>query len=335
MTTTPPPLHPSVALFSGEKALPSLAPCEHYAGSEKLIAKALQLQAELGPVFDVTCDCEDGAAAGQEKAHAEMAARFIASQANRHDMVGARIHDASSTHWRTDIDTLIGDAGHRLAYLTLPKAVRTADVALMIEYIRTRSTVAGLPRDIPVHVLIETHGALRDVFEIAALPNVQVLDFGLMDFVSDHQGAIGFEAMRSPGQFEHPLLVRAKTRIVAAALANGLVPAHNVSLTLRDPLATRNDAYRARREFGFLRMWSVHPDQIRPIVEAMTPDAGETQQAAQILLAAGDAQWGPIRHEGELHDRATYRYFWSVLRAAEAGGADLPPQARQRFFART
>ena len=36
---------------------------------------------------------------------------------------------------------------------------------------------------------------------IAATPWVQVLDFGLMDFVSGHHGAIPASAMRSPGQF--------------------------------------------------------------------------------------------------------------------------------------
>ncbi|CAN5267689.1 aldolase/citrate lyase family protein [soil metagenome] len=325
-------VHPREALFDGEKPLPVLPPCEHYAGSEKLIAKAFELQAEMGPVFDVTCDCEDGAAAGQEAAHARMAAHAIASDANRHGRVGARIHDASSPAWRNDVDTLIGEAGDRIAYLTLPKATCTGDAARMIDYIAARTAVAGLGRAIPIHVLVETHGALRDAFELAALPHVDVLDFGLMDFVSAHQRAIGFQAMRSPGQFTHPLLVRAKTRIVAAALANGVVPAHNVSLSLRDPAATGNDALRARREFGFLRMWSVHPAQIRPIVEAMSPEPGEVAQAGDILLAASSAHWGPISHEGELHDRATYRYFWSVLQAAKAGGVALPEAVDARFF---
>ncbi len=55
MTTT----HPRDALFAGEKSFPVLAACEHFAGSEKLIGKAFDLQVEYGPVFDVTCDCED------------------------------------------------------------------------------------------------------------------------------------------------------------------------------------------------------------------------------------------------------------------------------------
>ena len=68
---------PNAVLFSGEKVFPILPAVDHYAGSEKLMKKALQLQKELGPIFDVTCDCEDGAVAGAERAHAEMAAAVI------------------------------------------------------------------------------------------------------------------------------------------------------------------------------------------------------------------------------------------------------------------
>jgi citrate lyase subunit beta/citryl-CoA lyase len=161
---------------------------------------------------------------------------------------------------------------------------------------------------------------------------VQVLDFGLMDFVSGHHGAIPASAMRSPGQFEHRLLARAKTEVVAAALANGRVPAHNVTLDLKNPYNTYLDARRARNEFGFLRMWSIYPAQIRPIVDAMAPDHSEVADGAAILLAAQQADWGPIQYAGELHDRATYRYFWDLLRRAHAAGIKLPAEAERAFF---
>ncbi|HEY4997959.1 MAG TPA: CoA ester lyase, partial [Usitatibacter sp.] len=60
-------VHPRDALFAGEKPFPVIPACEHFAGSEKLIGKALELQSKLGRVFDITCDCEDGAEAGKEK----------------------------------------------------------------------------------------------------------------------------------------------------------------------------------------------------------------------------------------------------------------------------
>ena len=37
------------------------------------------------------------------------------------------------------------------------------------------------------------------------------------------------------------------------------------------------------------------------------------------MLAAQDQQWGPIQYQGELHDRATYRYFWSLLKRTLGG----------------
>ncbi len=325
--------HPRDALFSGEKPFPVLATCEHFAGSEKLIGKAFDLQVEYGPVFDVTCDCEDGAAAGQELEHAAMVARMIASDRNRFGRAGARIHDPSHPAWRQDVDKIVGDAGSRLAYITVPKATCHGQVAEVIGYIDEAARKAGLDRPIPVHVLIETHGALREVFQIAELPNIEVLDFGLMDFVSGHHGAIPAVAMRSPGQFEHALLARAKADMAAAALANGIVPAHNVCLNLKDAAVIAADASRARNEFGFLRMWSIYPAQIMPIVNAMRPDFAEVEDAASILVAAQDADWGPIQYKGELHDRATYRYFWAVLEKAKITGMTVPEEASRRFFA--
>jgi len=191
---------------------------------------------------------------------------------------------------------------------------------------------AGVAREIPVHVLIETHGGLGDVFRIAALPWVRALEFGLMDFVSAHQGAIPEAAMRSPGQFEHALVARAKARMVGAALAKGLVPVHNVTVDLATPGAAGSDARRARRDFGFLRMWSIHPAQIEPILAAFAPEPAEVERAAELLLAARAAHWAPMRHANTLHDRASYRYHWQVLRRARRAGAALPDDVERAFF---
>ncbi len=113
-----------------------------------------------------------------------------------------------------------------------------------------------------------------------------------MDFVSAHHGAIPAAAMRSPGQFAHPLIARAKCEIAAAALGNGVVPSHNVTTEIRDTAVVRDDARRARQEFGFLRMWSIHPNQIQPIVEAMRPDFAEVEEAAEILTRRPERRLG-------------------------------------------
>ena len=85
--------HPNQALFAGEKRFPIINACEHFAGSEKLITKAMELQDKMGGVFDITMDCEDGAKAGQEKQHAEMVVEMAKSALNKHRKAGVRIHD--------------------------------------------------------------------------------------------------------------------------------------------------------------------------------------------------------------------------------------------------
>jgi citrate lyase subunit beta / citryl-CoA lyase len=325
-------LSPQAALYGHDRSLPALPPCVHYAGSERFIAKALALQAERGPVFDVAADCEDGAPVGREREHARMVAGLIAGRGNAFDRAGARVHDVRHPAWRTELDILIGEAGDRLAFLTVPKVETVGDVERFLDAIALADARRGLGREIPVSVMIETHGAVRDAWAIAALPGVVSLDFGTLDFVSAHHGAIPAAAMESPGQFDHPLLRRAKAETAAAALAHAVVPAHGVTRALDDPDAVYLDARRARDEFGYLRMWSIHPSQIDPIVRAMLPGASEIEEAATVLAAAQAAAWAPLAVAGKLHDRASYRYCWTVLQRAQAAGAAMPAVAAT-FFA--
>ena len=324
--------HPEKALFPGEKPFPVIPCCEHFAGNEKMILKAFSFQEDKGPVFDITQDCEDGAPTGKEKDHALMIVSLTNSEHNVAKMAGARIHDYTSPYWKQDIEILVKGCGDILSYLTIPKPTSCEQVEEMIDYVQKIAAEAGLKRELPIHVLIETHGALRDVEKIAQLPWMQVLDFGLMDFVSSHFGAIGLKNMKSPGQFEHELIRRAKSKVVASALAYGIVPAHNVTLDLKNYEQTRNDALRAREEFGFLRMWSIYPTQIDAVVDAMKPDLSDIERGVEVLLAAQKASWGPIQHAGELHDRATYRAFWTLVKQAKITGISIKQEALDLWF---
>ena len=324
---------PRAALFDSADLAPALPVCDHYCGIEARMRKSLALQAEMGPLFDITLDCEDGAPIGGEAEHAQMAAELAVSADNRFGRVGARVHPIDHPSFANDVATLVGRAGTRLAYLMLPKPRDLADVQRACAEIDHQSRVHSLARPLPVHVLIETHGALRDVDAIAALPRIESLSFGLMDFVSAHRGAIPASAMTVDGQFTHPLVLRAKLEIAAACHGHAKTPSHCVVTEFGNARAIEAAATRACREFGYTRMWSIHPNQIRPIIEAFAPSAAEVDQAFQILVAAQDAQWAPINHRDTLHDRASYRYFWQVLERARRTGQPLPAQVRERFFA--
>lgn len=324
--------HPRLALFDEGDQPAALPVVDHYCGVESRMRKSMELQAEMGPVFDITLDCEDGAPIGGEAEHAELVASLLASPANRFGRIGARVHPLDHASFEADVDTLVRCAGDRLAYLMVPKPRSATEVDAACRFIDASLLRHGITKPLPVHTLIETHGALRDVQQIAAHPRIESLSFGLMDFVSAHRGAIPRHGMSAKGQFTHPLVVRAKLEIAAAAHANAKTPSHCVVTEFKHPSAIQEAAGLAAREFGYTRMWSIHPNQIQPIIDAFAPSVAEIDEAIEIIHAAQAAQWAPIQYRDSLHDRASYRYFWHVLERAHNTGQDLPAEVRQTYF---
>lgn len=324
-------IHPAQVLLGAQSGHAALPVCDHYSGVEVRMRKSLLLQQEMMRefghcVFDVTLDCEDGAAVGQEKEHAALVAQ-LANGAAPGARVAVRVHTVDHPAFLEDIAVIAGEAGQRLCHVMLPK-VESVDDVLRAE---RALDAAGAPH-LPLHALIESPAAVHRAFEIAAHPRIQSLSFGLMDFVSAHGGAIPAAGMTSAGQFEHPLVVRAKLEIASACHANGKVPSHCVVTEFSDAAAMQAAAARAAGEFGYTRMWSIHPAQIRPILAAFAPGEAEVARAARIISAAMQADWAPISEDGVLHDRASYRYFWQVLERAHQTGRALPPQAQGWFI---
>lgn len=323
--------HPRDVLLEAQAQRGLLPVCDHYSGVELRMRKSLQLQAEMTErlgtcVFDVTLDCEDGAPAGGEAEHAALVAELVLGAAPS-ARVAARVHPVDHPSFDADVQTIVGRAGARLCHVMVPKVETVQDV----ERAARALAAAGHP-DLPLQVLIESPAAVHRAFDIAACPQVQSLSFGLMDFVSAHAGAIPSAGMAAAGQFTHPLVVRAKLEIASAAHAHGKVPSHCVVTEFSDMTAMRTAAQKAAREFGYARMWSIHPSQIQPILEAFSPDEREIETATRIIVAAEAADWAPISHASQLHDRASYRYFWQVLERAHQTGCVLPAEA-QAYFA--
>ncbi|WP_367849043.1 CoA ester lyase [Rhodoferax sp. WC2427] len=322
--------HPRQVLLGAQAAQGFLPVCDHYSGVEARMRKSLQLQAEMTEefgacVFDVTLDCEDGAPVGGEAEHAAMVVA-LALAAAPEARVAVRVHAVDHPAFEQDMATIAAQAGHRLTHIMVPKVESVRDV-VQVEKALQRASALHLP----LHVLIESPAAVQRAFEIAAQPRVQSLSFGLMDFVSSHGGAIPGDAMGAAGQFTHPLVVRAKLEIASACHAHGKVPSHCVVTEFADAQAMQAAAERAARTLGFTRMWSIHPSQIRPILAAFAPLESEVDAAVRIITAAVAAQWAPISVAGQLHDRASYRYFWQVLERAHQTGRALPSEVAAYF----
>lgn len=348
--------HPREVLLGAQSKVDFLPVCDHYSGVEARMVKSLQLQAEMLQefgtcVFDVTLDCEDGAPVGGEvdqanrvaalarQAHA--APELVANNISRR--VGARLHAVDHPAFDSDVRIVVGSAAQALAYVMIPKVESLADVHLAVAAVDAATPDGMCDSPLPLHVLIESPAAVHHAFDIAAHPRVESISFGLMDFVSAHGGAIPTAAMglRDAGddstaldQFHHPLVQRAKLEIASACHAFGKVPSHCVVTELKDEARIESAARVAATQFGFTRMWSIHPGQIRPILRAFTPAMEEVEAAAHIIERAQANDWAPIAMAGKLHDRASYRHFWQILERAHRTGCVLPDTMQSYFSLR-
>jgi len=310
MTTTPP--------LDCTPTLAALAPCEHIAGNEKFIIKGFALQERLTAqngrsLVDLTLDLEDGAPVGNEESLRNLFVRLLNSPENTKRQAGVRIHPIDSPHCVRDLEVLLTQAGPNVRYITIPKVRGPREVQWCLGLIRHFTRALRIKSPIGLHLLIETSEALQHVVQLASIPEVTTLDFGLMDFISQLGGAVPSDCMKSPGQFSNAVIRATKAQIALAALGAHKIPSHNVTVDVRNPQQALKDARRARTEFGFMRMWSIHPDQIEPIITGMSPTGDEVLEAQEILARAAAAQWGPIEHGGRLHDRASFRYYWGIL----------------------
>jgi citrate lyase subunit beta/citryl-CoA lyase len=332
-------IHPREVLLGAQAAAFALPVVDHYSGVEARMRKSLDLQAELinefgACVMDVTFDCEDGAPSGQEIFHAntvlaliECAQSAINSVVRR---IGVRVHAIDHAAFESDVNIIVKSAFSRLSHVMIPKVESAADVDAAAKVI----DAAG-GANLPLHVLIESSAAVSKAFEIAAHSRVQSISFGLMDFVSSHGGAIPASAMSAQGQFEHPLVLRAKLEIAAACHAHGKVPSHCVVTEFADTEKMKQAATQASQELGYTRMWSIHPAQVRPILQAFAPAAQDIENATKIVALGAANAWAPASFNAQLHDRASYRYYWQLLERAFATGrlpiAALPDSLRAFF----
>jgi citrate lyase subunit beta / citryl-CoA lyase len=328
-------IHPREVLLGAQAAAYALPVVDHYSGVEARMRKSIDLQAELinefgACVMDVTLDCEDGAPAGEEISHANTVLAVIkyaqSAIKNVVPRIAVRVHAVDHAAFESDVNIIIKAAASRLSHVMIPKVESAANVDAAAEVI---DATGGA--NLPLHVLIESSAAVSKAFEIAAHPRVQSISFGLMDFVSSHGGAIPASAMTAEGQFTHPLVIRAKLEIAAACHAHGKVPSHCVVTEFADIEKLQQAARQASQELGYTRMWSIHPAQVRPILQAFAPKASDIVIASKIIALGAENTWAPASFEEQLHDRASYRYYWQLIERARQTGATLPASMQAYF----
>ena len=277
-------------------------------------------------MFDVTLDCEDGAPVGGE-ADMRTCGRTALSPATASAASAPACTRSTTRALTTIVDTAGETAGARLAYLMVPKPRGLADLQRAVAAIEPRGSRPG-HRLVPLHALVERTARCATFSALAAHPRIEpVLRPDGLCFGAPWRDPAA--AMGLTGQFEHPLVVRAKLEIAAACHAAGKVPSHCVVTEFKDRGRCRRPPPAAARVR--LPAHVEHPPGADPPHRRrLCAHVAEVDEAVEILLAAQAAAWAPIRHHhgDTLHDRASYRYFWQVLeragRTAFQGGPQLP-----------
>ena len=262
--------------------------------------KSLQLQAQMceefgACVFDVTLDCEDGAPVGGEAGACRAGGGARCPwPATRRALRCASTRSAIRA-FEQDIATIAGKAGRKLCHIMIPKVESVADVEQRLPGARRgrRGRVAA---------------ARADRIAGGRAPRIR------------HRGASagavaqfrpdGFRLgprRRHPGGGDGPAKASSRTRWWCAPSWRSRRPAMPTarcrrtawSRNSRTPGRWARRRGRAAREFGFTRMWSIHPDQIRPILEAFAPSAHEIEIASKIIAAAAAGRLGADQLRGQ------------------------------------
>lgn len=171
-----------------------------------------------------------------------------------------------------------------LTALILPKAEAGADLDAL---------AAGLPAGTPLVPIVESAKGLLTAEAIAAMPGVQRLAFGSVDYCND----LGISAE------DDMVLAYPRMRIVVASASAGVGgPVDGVTLDLSDELRLRADVGLARR-MGMTGKLCIHPRQVAAVHEEFMPTTAEVAEARDIVAAATAAGVkGAIRINNKMID---------------------------------
>ena len=207
---------------------------------QKMFAKAAESEADL-----VFLDLEDAVApAEKERARSQVIEALKGIGWGRKTRA-VRINSIDTIWAHDDIIDVVSQAGAFLDIVIIPKVKAPRDIWFVESLLSQLEAKHGLDHPIGLEALIEEAEALARVEEIAASsPRLEALVLGVGDLSASlgiRVGHVEDPALRYPGDIWH----YARSRLVAAARANGLDAIDGPYPNYRDA-----DAYRREATWG-------------------------------------------------------------------------------------
>ena len=182
-----------------------------------------------------------------------------------------RINGVASSWVEADLVAL---RSARFDALMLPKTESAANIAQIISM---------LGRAVPVIALIENARGLAALGDILSHQNVIGLALGALDLALDLNCAPDFE----------PLLMARSEMVLRARLSGRPGPIDGVTPDFQDLTRVADDTKRVRA-LGFSGKLAIHPKQVGPILNAMSPSDQEIKWAREIVSSLGNHALGVV-----------------------------------------
>jgi citrate lyase subunit beta/citryl-CoA lyase len=274
----------------------------------------------------VAVDLEDGTPEREKPAARRGLARAVSGLRARGlpSLLFVRVNDAASPHADADLQAALETD---IDGLVVPKLDAPSDLQRFGAALSAAGRAPGR-RPLVLVGLLETMAGVIDAGAIAAAdPHLCALGFGGEDFIREVGGR------RTPEGRE---VLYARSRVVLAARAAGLLALDQVVVEIRDAAQFRRDGVEGRN-LGYTGKMCLLPRQVALANEIFTPTPEEIAwsrrlvEAYDVALAAGR---GVIEFEGRMVDPPLLKRAQGVLDlAGRVGGRDrgrTPPASDER-----
>ena len=240
-------------------------------------------KALASPADAVIVDLEDAVPPDQKDA----ARRNVSAWLSAARPVVVRINAADTPWHRADLD-----------------ACRQPGVAaVMVAKSERADALAALGLSVPLLPLIESAAGFDQLRAIAAVPGVQRLAFGAIDFQLDLDMRAEFDE-----------LIHFRSQIVLASRLAGIAtPIDSPSVAIDDTAEVELDAQRARR-LGFGAKLCIHPKQLGVVNRSFSPTEAELAWARQVLAISAASGGAAVALDGKMIDRPVILRAQAILR---------------------
>jgi malyl-CoA/(S)-citramalyl-CoA lyase len=254
-----------------------------------------------------------------------------------------RINSLESPWVLDDITRIVGEIGHKLDVIMVPKVEGPWDIHYMDRLLAQLEAKAGIDRPIQLHALLETALGVNNIEQIAtASPRMQGMSLGPADLAASRRmkttrvggGHPGYRVLSDPDpedldaqreSAQQDLWHYSFGRMVDACTSAGLLPFYGPFGDIKDVEACEAQ-FRAAFLLGCVGAWSLHPAQIVVARKVFSPPAEEVLFAKKVIEAIPDGR-GVHMIDGKMQDDATWKQCKVMVDLAEMLAAKDPELA--------